>query len=109
MYYVRTFKSGAGDYDPRQRIWAVYKCALCDKETEIDITRVERSFQFRERVCPHCGQLNAEDKVINLKAQINKLTVDKSRIEVEIGRLERELNECKTTLSNNHSNGEQNG
>jgi len=97
MYFVRTYKSGGEDWDPRQKIWAEFHCALCDEDSDIDVTRVMDTFQFdRERKCPHCGCLDADDREKNLKAQLEKLTHDKSKIEVEIEKIERELNDCTT-------------
>lgn len=100
MYYVRKYKSGGGDYDPRQRIWAVFHCAACDTDNDIDITRVLQTFQFdRDRKCPQCGCVCPEDKTKNLQAQLNKLLSDKSKIEIEIDKIERELNETKEILN----------
>lgn len=97
MHFVRTFGSGLTHaYDPRNKIWAEFHCSLCGKNSEIDVTRVMNTFQFdRERRCPHCKHISSEDKAINLRAQLDKLTVDKSRIEVEIEKIERELNELQ--------------
>ncbi|MBD3260255.1 MAG: hypothetical protein GF334_01035 [Candidatus Altiarchaeales archaeon] len=100
MFFVRKYTSGAGDYDPRQRRWAEFHCALCGHDEDYDITRTELTFQYdRERRCPACGQLNADDREKNLKAQLAKLTNDKSKIEVEIEKLMRELDEISQTSS----------
>jgi hypothetical protein len=95
MYFVKTFKAGGSDYDPRQKIWATYHCSLCNKDSYIDITRVIQSYDYsEERRCTHCHAINSEDKFINLKAQLDKLTTEKSRLQIEIDKIERELNEA---------------
>lgn len=103
MYFVRKFGSGLNTIssDPRDKIFAEYKCALCGKTSEIDITRVTESFDInRERRCPKCGQISADDKRKNLVAQIEKLTSDKSSIEVQIDKLTRELEEIPVSSDN---------
>lgn len=96
MYFVRLYGSGLdkNSTDPRHKIWAEYKCGLCGEITDIDVTSTKSTFDFkRDRRCPHCKQINAEDRKQNLKAQLDKLTADKSRIEVEIEQIERELSQ----------------
>ena len=94
MYFVRKYTSGAGDHDPRQILWAEFKCGACGHVHDEDITTRRDTFQFEvEMRCPECKCFNPEDRVQNLKTQIDKLTGDKSRIETEIEQLERELNE----------------
>lgn len=96
MYFVREFGSGldTNRRDPRDKIFAEYKCALCGQLSEIDVTVTRLTFDFdRERKCPHCGQIDAEDKLMNLRANLEKLTTEKSRIQIEIDKVERELNE----------------
>lgn len=100
MYFVRTYKNGCGDYDPRQIIWAEFHCSVCGEDTDINVTRTMTTFQFdRDRVCPHCHCLDPSDKAKNLQSQLDKLTTDKSRIEVEIEKIERELNEIETSAT----------
>lgn len=52
-----------------------------------------------ERRCPKCGLIDSSDKAKNLQAQLEKLTVEKSRIEVQIEQVERELNEVSIHTS----------
>ncbi len=102
MYFVRKFGSGLNTsrMDPRDKIFAEFKCALCGETSEIDITRTQDTFDFkRERRCKHCGLVDADDKVTNLKAELEKLTSEKTRIKVQIEKIERELNEIQFTLS----------
>ncbi len=95
MYYLRSYTSGGADYDPRQKLWAEFHCNACGENSDIDITSTRHTFQFdRERKCHHCGCVNPEDKVLNLQAQIDKLTADKERINVEIDRLCNEIEQC---------------
>jgi len=100
MYFVKFFGAGLDDNysDPRAKIWAGYKCGLCGHETEYDVTSSRATFDIkRERRCPSCKQINAEDRETNLKAQLEKLVADKSRIEIEIEKVERELSETYNT------------
>lgn len=93
MYFVRTFKTGCGDYDPRQKKWAVYKCSICGKETEIDIT-YNGTFDYScDRRCPHCKSLGKDDRLNNIKAEIETLTEKKSEIQIKIDKLCREADE----------------
>jgi len=100
MYYVRVYGSGINpinNSDPTNKVWAEFCCSICGENTDIDITRVRDTFDFqRERKCPHCGMVDSSDKEINLKTQLDRLTMDKSRIDVQIEMIERELNELQT-------------
>ena len=98
MRFKRLFGSGLDkkSYDPRDKVFAEFVCDLCGKSTDIDVTRTRYTFQFDiERRCPNCGQINSADKLINLQAQIDKLTAEKTKIQVEIDRCEREMNELQ--------------
>jgi len=100
MYFVRLFGSGVDttSMDPRDKIWAEFHCSLCGKDSEIDVTRVSKTFQYDvERRCPHCKQLNSGDRMRDLKAQLDKLTADKNRIDIEIEKIEREMNTFKNS------------
>lgn len=102
MYFTRMFGSALNTTrrDPRDKIFAEFKCALCGETSEIDITTTQHTFDFeRERRCKHCGQIDANDKALNLKAQLEKLTDDKSRIEVQIEKVIRELDELGVSTS----------
>lgn len=71
-YYVRTYKSGAGDYDPRQIIWAQYLCFDCNKKTDIRIPDI-KTFRFADVPCSHCGSVKAGDRYAALSAERNRL------------------------------------
>ena len=98
MYFTKLFGAGLDKNrrDPRDKIWAEFHCALCGENSEIDVTGNRNTFQFHvERRCPKCGQLNADDKAKNLKVIIERLTQEKSKIEIQIQQMIDELN--KTT------------
>ena len=98
MRFSRLFGSGLNSKssDPREKVWAEFHCSLCDENTEIDVTGRRDTFQFDvERRCPKCGQINAGDKALNLQSQLDKLVSDKSRIQIAIDKIEREINELK--------------
>ena len=100
MYYVRLFGSGLDTdrFDPRDKIFAEFKCALCGGISEIDVTTTRHSFDYaRERKCPKCGLVSVADKEQNLKATLEKLTTEQSRIQVQIEKTIRELDEIKTS------------
>jgi glutaredoxin len=98
MFYLRLFGSGLDNSrsDPRDKVWAEYQCSLCGMKSEIDVTSIRHNFDFeKERQCPHCRMIDSADKEKNLKAKLEKLTIDKSRIEVQIEQLIREIDEMK--------------
>jgi rubredoxin len=100
MYFTRFYGSGYGDvgkYDPRGKVWAEYVCSVCDHVHDEDVSRTwNTTFQTRDRICPKCRCTSSEDKAINLKVELEKLTRNKSLIEVEIEKIERELAELET-------------
>jgi predicted RNA-binding Zn-ribbon protein involved in translation (DUF1610 family) len=90
MKFVRTYKSG-GDNDVRQKTWAEFQCSECGEKHDIDITR-NASFDFaKERKCPACGCVSHADRIFNLKAEVEKLAVTKSKLEVQIASLCEEI------------------
>lgn len=100
MYFIRLFGSGldSKSSDPRDKVWAEFHCSLCGENSEIDVTGRRDTFQFDvKRRCPKCGQINSDDKALNLKAQLDKLVSDKSRIEIEIKKLINELKKIKVS------------
>ena len=102
MKFVRLYGAGLNPRrsDPLDKIWAEFKCSLCEKTSDVDVTSTRHSFDFaRERQCPKCHMIDANDRLTNLESQIEKLTVDKSRIEVEIERLTKQLEEVSIQTS----------
>lgn len=98
MYHIRTYKGGAPDHDPRQITWAVFHCDVCGEDTEINISGRQHTFQFHvARKCPHCDSFGKEDKIISLKKEIEELTQNRASIDVEIERLENQLESLTST------------
>jgi len=82
--------------DPFAKLWVEFKCDACGHIHDEDITSRKNTFRYdMEMRCPKCKSYSPEDRASNIKAQINKLTGDKSRIDTEIEKLERELNEVQ--------------
>ena len=99
MYFVREYKGGGADYDPRQKHYAEFNCLVCNKLSDIDITGRADTFDFqRERICLHCGQKSPQDSLLNLKAQIEQLTQQKNNLAIKIDQLIREAEQL--TLKN---------
>lgn len=91
MKFVRTYKSGGSDNDPRQKTWAEFACTVCGEKQDIDITR-NASFDFtKERKCLKCGCTGEADRVFNLKKEVEKLTETKSKLEIQIASLCEEI------------------
>jgi hypothetical protein len=108
MYFKRFYGSGLGaegSYDPRGKVWAEYICAVCGHVQDEDVSRTwNTTFQTRDRLCPVCRSMSSEDKVINLRAELDKLTENKSRIEVEIEKIEREISEFEAKEQTENEN-----
>lgn len=91
MYYVRTFKGGGQDYDPRQKRFAEYLCDVCGKIECFDIT-TNATFNFtKARKCPKCGSLGEEDYKRNIQQQIDKIISDIDKAQKKKEELEKEL------------------
>jgi len=110
VYFNRFYGSGYSDnpkelekvYDPRAKVWAEYICTVCDHVEDMDVSHTWRTtFQTRERVCPKCGCMSPEDKVKNLEAELAGLTAEKSRLQIKIDRLVREIEEEKKEEKSN--------
>lgn len=101
MHFIKLTGSAlTTNTDPRCKLWAEFHCDLCDKNSWVDVTSRRASFDFeRERRCSHCGQISSVDRELNLKANIDRLTQEKNRIQVQIDTLINELGEVKE-LSN---------
>jgi hypothetical protein len=98
MHFVRFFGSGYNttSSDPRNKVFAEYKCSVCGEEQEIEVTKTwKTTFQTIDKICPHCKCFSIDDKEKSLNEQLEKLTSEKSRIEIEIDKIERELNELQ--------------
>jgi rubredoxin len=98
MFFKRKYKSGGADYDPRQRVWAEFVCSNCGHIEDIDISGgKEATFIFdQERLCPKCHTYNSDDYKKNLQAEIEKLTLSKRNIEVQIEECIRKMDESES-------------
>ena len=91
-YFVRQYKSGGADHDPRQKYWAVFHCDVCGDDEDVDITGRQHTFQFNaSRLCPKCLCHGKNDRLIAIKKEIEELTSTKDNIEVTIEKLIAEL------------------
>lgn len=92
MYFVKKFHQGGADNpDPRLKEYAEFKCECCNTEPWIDIT-FNTKFDFeRIRKCPDCGMIDEKDYLKTKKSKIESLTEEKSKIEIEIEQLCREV------------------
>jgi superfamily II helicase len=96
MRFIRTFFGGGAEYDPRRKKWAEFKCECCGKEQHIDVT-ANNTFDYgKERICPDCGQKGINDYESNLKAEIEKLTADMNRLEIQRKLAVEKLEKLKT-------------
>jgi len=97
MYFDRFIRSDPRDV--RTPAWYIYKCDVCEEETEFryvsgfDTTRI--------RKCPHCKSFGTQDKLISLKTQITTLTQQKTELEMEIDRLCKEVEQVQTSAIDN--------
>jgi hypothetical protein len=41
MIFVRTYKGGGADHDPRQKTWAEFHCDVCGENEDVDIQYTE--------------------------------------------------------------------
>jgi hypothetical protein len=100
MYHVRTYKSGAGDRDPRQLTWAVFHCEACGHREDINITGRVTTFQFHvAQKCPHCKSFGKSDRIMGIKKQIEQLTTTQNNITVTIEQLTQELQVLSGSVS----------
>lgn len=99
-YYVRTYKSGAGDYDPRQITWAQYHCADCNQKTDVRIPDV-RTFRYTDVPCEHCGSVKAGDRYAALSAERNRLQNEVALRLTRIAEIDALLSKTSTPVVSN--------
>jgi DNA-directed RNA polymerase subunit RPC12/RpoP len=98
MYFVRTFTSGAQDYDPRQKLMIEYKCPAC-KNVEWVLMTHPNTFKETDIIkCPKCGCLEIDDKKQNLIIKKEILINKKSEIEKEIDRICKEIEKVEVPV-----------
>jgi len=110
MRFLRYFGSGykSKRSDPLEKIWAEFVCDLCGETYDIDVSSTMSTFDpTRERRCPFCKQINAADRENNLKTALAKLTSDKNRIQIEIDKIERELQQGVDNGVQSHADSEE--
>ena len=103
MYFLRKYGSGVNSTrtDPRDKIFAEYKCDSCGYVADIDITR-SPSFDFQEpRKCPSCKSVGSSDRIKNLKTEIEELTKQENKIQIKIDSLCREVDELTHKVCSN--------
>lgn len=90
MKYIREYQNGCGGSDPRNKWFAVYKCAACGHESDI-IMSDPSSFDRRDRRCPKCGAMEAGDLRKNLETKRVSLEAQRKVIQREIDDVIRQL------------------
>jgi DNA-directed RNA polymerase subunit RPC12/RpoP len=88
MYFVRFFKSGGENYDPRQKITAVYKCLSCGNEHWESGANPAYLNTKEEKRCPKCKCLHLEDERKNLFFKRDFLETQKKQIEMELAQVQ---------------------
>lgn len=90
MKYIREYQNGCGGSDPRIKWFAVYKCAACGHEADIRMAN-PLTFDRRDRRCPECGAIDAEDLRNNLEVKRAALEARRAAITAEIEDIIRQL------------------
>lgn len=98
MHFVRTYKGGGANYDPRQKHYAVYHCEVCGSDEDVDITGRAHQVQFdKPRRCPKCKMIDKNDRIFSVRKEIERLTATQDDISVQIEQLTTELSELTTS------------
>jgi len=92
MKYIREFDSGSGGTDPRNKCYAVYECGACGHEADILVSD-RASFIRRDRRCPACGAMDAQDLRKSLELERASLEEQHRLIQVEIDRVITKMDE----------------
>lgn len=90
MKFIREYQNGCGGSDPRNKWFAVYKCAACGHEADIRMADPS-SFDRRDRRCPECGAMDAEDLRNNLETRRAALEAQRHAIQQEIDNIIKQL------------------
>lgn len=95
MYYLRQFKGGGGDQDPRQKLWGEFKCDTCGKLEWVEIKQ-PNLFQYDKIItCPKCGSKGKDDLIKALETKKTQLELEHVRIKAEIEKVIKELDSFK--------------
>lgn len=90
MKYIREYQNGCGGSDPRNKWFAVYECSACGHEERIIIPN-RGTFNRRDRRCPECGALDAEDLRNKLQTRWAALEAQRQDIQKEIDNIIKQL------------------
>lgn len=91
--------AGGADHDPRQRRWAVYECDCCGYIHDLEVKNNILSDYANPRICPKCKAMGVDDHKNNLLSKKQILYTKKSEIEMEIMKIEREINNLEAVSS----------
>jgi len=106
MYFVKKFGSALNTTrrDPRDKLWAEFKCDVCGHVHNIDVSTTFHTFNFDAvRSCPKCHSLGTDDRLKNIQTQVEQLTEKKSEIQIKIDQLCREAEELERKVDSNVS------
>ncbi len=96
MYFLRTYKAGGGDHDPRQIIWAEFQCH-CGEKTDFNIT-TNKTFDFqRIRKCPVCKSFGEDDFINSLRIERLRLFEEREKINVKIFEIDKKIESFELT------------
>ena len=105
MRFTRVFKSGGGDYDPRQHKVAEWKCDVCKYihwQDHIDESTLDK---LSEKKCPQCGSYSVQDRIHALKLRKTELIHKQVDIKKEIEALCSELEQIEVASESNAVQG----
>jgi hypothetical protein len=91
MRFVRVFKSGGEDYDPRQHRVAEWACDVCKYvhwEGHINEATLDK---MAKKKCPKCGSYSVQDRINALKLRKTELDKEQIRIQQEKTNVQKEI------------------
>ena len=99
MYFVRTFKNGYQEHDPRRKRFAEYKCSNCGETEWVEIYWNSIVDTTRQIKCDHCNSYGKDDYLNNLISKKGELEKQKTKLEEEIVKLSKEIESQQLTPS----------
>lgn len=106
MYFVQYFFAGGREHDPRRKEWAEFKCDVCGNKHHLEATASKkdniRAKEHESIKCPHCGVIDFDDRKKQIESKIARLAESKSKIDIEIEQLLRELESDSYNLYENY-------
>lgn len=97
MRFVKIFEGGGATYDPRRNRYAEFECDVCGCIEDVVITNNPGFNTSKPRRCPDCGQMCESDYKNNLRKEIEQLTENVAKIQIEISEKTRKLKELETS------------